>query len=50
MNYPSRKDEWKKFEKNHVTIALNVLYVKELIYILPTFQKQLQITKNKSFF
>ena len=33
INYPSEKDDWKKFEKNNVTIALNVLYAKkEKIY------------------
>ena len=31
--FPSEKDDWKKFEKNNVTIALNVLYAKkEKIY------------------
>ena len=25
INYPSEKNDWKKFEKNNVTIALNVL-------------------------
>ena len=28
MNFPSGKDDWKKFEKNNPTIALNILYVK----------------------
>ena len=33
-NFPSEKDDWKTFEKNNVTIALNVLYVKkEKIYL-----------------
>ena len=33
INFPSEKDDWKKFEKNNVTIALNVLYAKkEKIY------------------
>ena len=34
INYPSGKDDWKKFEKNNPTIALNVLYAKieEKIY------------------
>ena len=33
--YQSEKDDWKKFEKNNVTIALNVLYAKNIyIYIL----------------
>ena len=26
INFPSEKDDWKKFEKNDVIIALNVLY------------------------
>ena len=29
MNYPSEKDGYKKFEKNNVIIALNVLYAKK---------------------
>ena len=33
MNYPSEKDDWKKFEKNNVTIALNVLHAKRTINI-----------------
>ena len=33
INFPSEKDDWKKFEKNNVAIALNVLYAKkEKIY------------------
>ena len=33
INFPSKKDDWKKIEKNNVTIALNILYVKkEKIY------------------
>ena len=33
IHFPSEKDDWKKFEKNYVTIALNVLYGrKEKIY------------------
>ena len=33
MNFPSEKDDWKKFEKNNVTIAVNALYaIKEKIY------------------
>ena len=32
-NFPSQKDDWKKFDKKNVTIALNVLYAKkEKIY------------------
>ena len=33
------KDDWKKIEKNNVTVALNVLYVKKEKYILLMFQK-----------
>ena len=29
INYPSEKNDWKKFEKNNLTIALNVLYAKK---------------------
>ena len=28
INFSSEKDDWKNFEKNNVTIALNVLYAK----------------------
>ena len=32
-NFPSEKKDWEKFEKNNVTITLNVLYAKkEKIY------------------
>ena len=27
--FSSEKDDWKKIEKNNVTIALNILYVKK---------------------
>ena len=29
INFLSKKDGWKKFEKNNVIIALNVLYAKK---------------------
>ena len=29
INYPSKIDDWKKFEKNNSTIAPNILYIKE---------------------
>ena len=36
INFPSTKDGWKKFEKNNVTIARNVLPAKieETLYCL----------------
>ena len=33
INVPSEKEDWKKIERNNVTIALNVLYAKKNIYI-----------------
>ena len=41
-NYPSGKNNWKKFEKNNTTITLNILYAikKKERYILPLFQKR----------
>ena len=29
INYPLKIDDWKTFEKNKLTIALNILYIKE---------------------
>ena len=29
INYPSKIDDWKTFQKNNQTIALNILYIKE---------------------
>ena len=29
INNPSKRDDWKTFEKNNLTIALNILYIKE---------------------
>ena len=48
INYSSKFDDWKRFEKNNPTIALNILYTKEK-EILPayiskhnwTFEKQI---------
>ena len=53
MNFPSGKDDRKKFEKNNLTIALNVLYAKKVLYakhILSIFQNMIQIVKSKLFF
>ena len=38
INFPSEKDDLKKFEKNNVTIARNVLYAKKEKIILLMFQ------------
>ena len=29
INYSSKIDDWKMFEKNNPTMALNILYIKE---------------------
>ena len=29
INFPSEKEDWKKIEKNNVTISLNGFYVKK---------------------
>ena len=51
INFLSQEDDWKKFEKNNVAIAVNVLYAKKReIYILLIFQNITQIVKNNLFF
>ena len=50
IKFPSEKDDWKIFEKNNVTIALNVLCVKKEKYILLMFPEIAQIVKNKLYF
>ena len=50
INYPSEKDDWKKFEKNNVTIAIIISYAKKQKYILLMFQNITQIIKNRLFF
>ena len=29
INYPSKIDDWKTFEKNNTTVVLNILFIKE---------------------
>ena len=38
VNYPSEKDGWKIFQKNNLTIALNVFYTKKEKNILVMFR------------
>ena len=49
INYPSRKDNWKKFEKNISIIALNVLYIKKWKYIPCLYSKPKLKSCKKSF-
>ena len=50
MNASQEKDDWKNFEKNNGTIALNVFYAKKEKYILPMFQYITQIVEKKLSF
>ena len=50
MNFPSEIDDWKEFEKNNLTVALNVCMLKKEKYILLMFQNITHIVKKKLFF
>ena len=50
INCSSKKDDWKKIEKNKLMIVLNVLYTKKERIFLLMFQSITQILKNKLFF
>ena len=50
INCSSKKDDWKKIEKNKIMIVLNVLYTKKERIFLLMFQSITQILKNKLFF
>ena len=45
ISFPSQKDDWKKFEKNNVTIALNILYAKRE-KIRPAYHSKNNFTKS----
>ena len=52
LNYLSKIEDWKRFEKSDPTIVLNVLYIKHIkekdvqLYVQLIFQKLIQIVKN----
>ena len=46
INYPSKIDDWKTFEKNNLTIVLNILYTKEK-EILPVYISKYNLTHEK---
>ena len=49
INFPSKKDAWKRIEKNNVRIALNVLYSKkEKIY--PAYVSKQNSNREKELF
>ena len=46
INYLTKLDDWKRFEKNNLTIALNVLYIKEKA-ILPAYISKQNSSREK---
>ena len=46
INYPSKLGDWKSFEKNNPTMAMNMLYTKEK-EILPTYISNHNSTREK---
>ena len=50
INFPSEIDDWKEFEKNNLTVALNVCMLKKEKYILLMFQNITHIVKKKLLF
>ena len=46
INFPSEKDDLRKFEKNSVTIALHVLYVKK-VKIYPAYVSKHNSNRKK---
>ena len=55
LNYLSKIEDWKRFEKSDPTIVLNLLYIKHIkekdvqlvqLYVQLIFQKLIQIVKN----
>ena len=50
INYLTEKDDWEKFEKINLAIALNVLYAKRKEYILTMFQNITQSMKTSYYF
>ena len=50
MNFPSEKDDWKKFDRNNVIIALNFCMLKKKKHVLLMFENMTQIGKNKLLF
>ena len=45
-NYPSKLNDWKRLEKNNLTIALNNFYTKEK-EILPAYISKHNLTREK---
>ena len=50
INFLSEKDDWKKFEKNNMTIVLNVLNEKKEKIYAPYVSKIIPTVKSTLFF
>ena len=50
MKYPSEKDDWKKFETNTSTIALNVLHEEEMEFFPAYISKHSSNRKKQIIF
>ena len=46
LNYPPKLDDWKTFEKNNPTIALNILHITEK-EICPTYILEINLIVKK---
>ena len=46
INYLTKLDDWKRFEKNNLTIAFNILYIKEKA-ILPAYISKQNSSREK---
>ena len=50
IKFPLKKDDWRKLEKNKVTITLNILYVKKEKTYPAYVSKNISNRKSKLFF
>ena len=50
INYPSRLDDWTRFEKNNPTSVLDILHTKEKKYYQCVFQTIIHLVKIRSFY
>ena len=48
IGYPSKIDEWKTFERNNSTIALNILFIKEKEILPASISKLNPLKTNNS--
>ena len=46
MNYPSKIDDWKTFQKSNLTIAFNIFFIKEK-EIFPAYTSEINMKREK---